>query len=293
MMTMHRGFAAVPILWAALLWGCAGSDAGNGPVAEASDRGNVFVAADAGAAGNGAVSDAGSYTVGSVGLGAPSPSCSTQFCDPGSAAPLSSALCGAPPPSSDWVCRLDEDVNPTCMAQPVGATGGGVRAACSNESACSAGLACFASPLDNEQQGQEAGYCGRVCCPSGFATGCGVNEVCILSSVLGQRVEGAKWGYCASAATCSVLDSVGSCGAQLGTACYIVDAAGKTACLPQGHLPAGARCDDARSCAPGHVCAGLAERTCKPVCALGASCAGGGQCVAQAYSPAGTGVCSE
>lgn len=294
MMAMHRGFAAAPLLWASVLWGCSGSGGNEGPAQADDDRGNVFLAADAGVAGSfdGSM-DAGSYILVSVDGSAPAPSCSTQFCDPGSATPLPNALCGSPPASSEWVCRLDEDLDPICAAQPTGATAGGAYAVCSVGATCSAGLACFASPLDNEQQGQEAGYCGRVCCPSGVGTGCAVGEVCVFSHVLGQSTTGAEWGHCAATTACSVLDPAGSCSAQPGSACYIVDASGKTACLPEGHLPAGARCDDVRSCAPGHVCAGLAERSCKPVCMLGAACAGGGQCVAQAYSPAGTGVCSE
>ncbi|MCA9603362.1 MAG: hypothetical protein KC417_15120, partial [Myxococcales bacterium] len=55
-------------------------------------------------------------------------------------------------------------------------------------------------------------------------------------------------------------------------------------------------CGYVNDCAPGLVCTGTGIRTCKRVCSIGSDdvpCPGDSQhCIAYAYSPAGTGVCT-
>ena len=64
-------------------------------------------------------------------------------------------------------------------------------------------------------------------------------------------------------------------------------------CRYGGSAGVGETCELAEDCMPGLFCAGLGPKACVQVCRIDdmRSCPDGSACVAQAYSPAGTGVC--
>lgn len=186
--------------------------------------------------------------------------------------------------SSDTLCRFVSGI-PTCVvrASPDGGQGTD-GAACAYDADCGAGLACFGAA--------GLGTCGRPCC--GTRMDCTADERCRGDGAL---VDGTttSWGRCLPPVSCDLAHPEHACATREG--CYIVDGSGNTECLTAGSVPAGGTCSGASDCLPGHVCTGLASRTCVAICFLSSvaphqGCADLEHCQAQAYSPAGTGICT-
>lgn len=182
------------------------------------------------------------------------------------------------------VCLLSSS-GPRCAE-----TGGlGVEGArCSAVGDCGAGLSCFLT--------RAGGVCARVCCPLGRfegASDCAMGELCAGTGAL---VDGTVTDYrrCVAPRPCDLFDAMASC--DHGEGCYIVDGEGHTDCRVAGAAAVGEACAAPSDCAPGLACAGLVSPTCVRVCSLrpGAEpCpTGEGECVAQAQSPMGTGLCT-
>lgn len=165
----------------------------------------------------------------------------------------------------------------------VPALGAGARGdACSSPDECGAGLGCF------RDRATGLGSCERACCPLDGA-GCEPTERC---GGAGELVGGERtaWGQCGPVRSCDVLAPV-ACTEREG--CFIVDPSGATECRLAGLAAAGEACERPEDCAAGLFCGGLGPRTCLVVCELAAAraCPDLSRCVAQSYSPAGTGVC--
>lgn len=206
--------------------------------------------------------------------------------------PRLSTACGAA-----MACRF-VDGEPSCVSMPAADGGaldagtgdggawdagaGAEGARCYDDTDCGGGLACFGDPT--------TGTCRRPCCPA--ADDCAASERCRGDGALaGGGVT--AWGQCLPPQVCDLAHP--ACASREG--CYIVDGAGATECRIAGAVAAGGACGGASDCAPGLVCAGLSTRTCLTICFLASTaphqgCASTEHCEAQAYSPAGTGVCT-
>lgn len=169
---------------------------------------------------------------------------------------------------------------------PVCASGSGdlgEGASCADETECAPGLACFAEA--------GGGVCARVCCP-GDATACDTDERCSADGTLVTGVV-TSWGRCGPSRSCDVLMS--ECAPREG--CYIAYPGGEPGlaeCRLAGTAEVGDGCGAPEDCLPGLYCAGIGAPTCVRVCRLDdpRGCPSGeGICMAQAYSPEGTGVC--
>jgi hypothetical protein len=265
----YRGWALAVV--AVGLAGCSGGSPGSrdaGSPRDATIVDSTIVPSDAtvdahGSLDGGPVNDAG-------------PSACGGACDP-----RVHDACGAA-----MACRLGPG-GPSCVptattadAGPPAIEGG----ACTSGADCESGLACYAT-------GTGTGTCGRPCC--GTRMDCASSERCRGDGML---VDGTvtAWGECLPPLYCDLMHPMATCAAREG--CYIVDEVGTTECLSAGSAVAGAACAGASDCVPGNVCAGLTIRTCVPICFLGSTephmgCATTEHCEAQAYSPAGTGIC--
>lgn len=155
--------------------------------------------------------------------------------------------------------------------------------ACDGLDACAPGLACFRAARTS------GGVCGLICCPGDDAA-CEGAARCGGDGLLIDGTATA-WGRCVPPRPCSVLSPELTCEAREG--CYIVDGAGATECRLAGTAEAGEPCTAPEDCAGGLFCGGLSERTCLRVCSLTMTraCTSDERCVAQTYSPEGTGIC--
>jgi hypothetical protein len=155
--------------------------------------------------------------------------------------------------------------------------------ACTALDACAPGLACFRAART------AGGVCGQICCP-GEGTLCDGTARCGGDGMLVDGTSTA-WGRCVPPRSCSVLAPELTCEAREG--CYIVDGVGGTECRLLGTGVAGDACTAPEDCGGGLFCGGLSERTCLVVCSLTmtSACTSGERCVAQTYSPEGTGIC--
>lgn len=193
---------------------------------------------------------------------------------PGACDPRLAGSCG-----STSTCAF-ESGTPGCVSA-IGTLARG--AECESSTACAAGLGCF---RDRETG---LGVCRTICCP-GVEGDCPSGERCGGS---GELLGGARtaWGECAPARSCDVL-ATDACAAR--EACYIIAPDGTSECRIAGRAEAGAACEVPEDCAAGLFCGGLGARACLVVCALATSraCADGMRCVAQSYSPPGSGICT-
>ncbi len=214
---------------------------------------------------DGAAADAAPPSDGAVVDAAPPARCAGE-CDPREAASCSGGYCAL------------RDRIPAChpAAGTVGEGG-----ACSVDLLCEPGLACF--------PGAAGPTCERVCCPS--TDTCPGELRCGGDGVLANGAT-TSWGRCMPARSCDVLDQAGSCPMREG--CYIVSASGDTQCRAAGSSGVGVACERPEDCAPGLACAGVMRRACIRICRIDdpMPCPRDeGRCIAQAYSPAGSGVC--
>ena len=196
------------------------------------------------------------------------PSCAAGACDPREPGSCSSGVCGL------------RDLLPACFPS-AGRLGAGE--ACTEDAQCGETLACFADAIG-------VGTCAPVCCPGDDST-CEPGSHCGGSGRLASGVT-TSWGRCLPPRPCDVLMPEGDCAEREG--CYIVSASGDTDCRLAGTATLGEPCERAEDCVPGFFCAGVGSRACIRVCSLTdpATCpAREGECVAQRYSPPGTGVC--
>lgn len=161
---------------------------------------------------------------------------------------------------------------------------GGDGETCASVTDCGPGLACFLTRAGD-------GECGRICCADDAV--CGSGGRCGA----GRLADGAAtaWGRCLpKAGTCDLLDPIQSCEPAEG--CYVVSAAGDTACRPAGSRDVAEACQEQNDCAPGLACWGFTGPTCRRICATdpatGSCPAGEGECVHPSLWPAGTGVCT-
>lgn len=176
------------------------------------------------------------------------------------------------------VCVLTGEA-PSCSATPGSLPLG---SACEMSDACAAGLACF-------RAGRTAGgVCAPICCP-------GDAETCVEGRCAGDGIlvdgTATAFGRCAPPRRCDVLAPELTCEAREG--CYVVDATGTTECRIAGTRDAGETCMVPEDCATGLFCGGLGPRTCLRICAIDMprACEADERCVAQSYSPAGSGIC--
>lgn len=154
---------------------------------------------------------------------------------------------------------------------------------CEAPDACAPGLACFRAGRTS------GGVCGRVCCST--ENSCGASARCGGDGVLVDGTATA-WGRCVLPRTCDVLMPELTCETREG--CYVIDGAGATECRLAGAALAGELCAVAEDCAAGLFCGGLGERTCLRICSIAMPrCAATERCIAQTYSPEGTGICVE
>jgi len=155
--------------------------------------------------------------------------------------------------------------------------------ACTALDACAPGLACFRAARTT------GGVCGLVCCP-GDGTRCPGSARCGGDGMLVDGTTTA-WGRCVPPRPCSVLSPELTCEAREG--CYVIDGVGGTECRLAGTGEAGDSCTVPEDCAGGLFCGGLSERTCLRICSLTMTraCTSDERCVAQTYSPDGTGIC--
>ncbi len=155
---------------------------------------------------------------------------------------------------------------------------------CTSVDGCAPGLACFRASRS------AGGVCGVICCPGDDAATCEGTARCGGDGTLVDGTATA-WGRCVVPRTCSVLSPELTCEAREG--CYIVDGVGGTECRIAGTAEAGEACTVPEDCAAGLFCGGLATRTCLRVCSLTMTraCSSDERCVAQTYSPEGTGIC--
>jgi hypothetical protein len=160
-------------------------------------------------------------------------------------------------------------------------------APCMASEECAPGHACFRGP--------DGGVCARVCCPASDSALCGTDTRCSADGTLSNGVV-TSWGRCAPHTACDLFAPERSCAPREG--CYIVyprrETEPETECLYAGSADVGDRCVEQNDCRPGLFCAGIGSRSCVRICRLDEpeSCPSDeGRCVAQAYSPRGTGVC--
>ncbi|MGE0784423.1 MAG: hypothetical protein AB7S26_01955 [Sandaracinaceae bacterium] len=206
---------------------------------------------------------------GSVGDGSTIWTCDVSTCDPRSGV-------GCEPGLS---CVLREDA-PACVDDP-GALAPGYD--CMDNADCAAGAACFLLPGGG-------GRCERICCP-GDPNACDTGARCGGS---GRLIDGrdTSWGRCLPERQCRVLESGSDCESREG--CYIIDSDGTTECRVAGMGVAGDRCMMQEDCQAGFFCGGLGGiRSCRRICDINrpACPIDEGRCVAQTYSPTGTGIC--
>lgn len=154
---------------------------------------------------------------------------------------------------------------------------------CDAVDACGPGLACFQASRST------GGVCAPVCCPR-------APDACVAGRCGGDGVlvdgTATAFGRCLPPRRCDVLAPELACEVREG--CYVVDAAGTTECRLAGMRGVNDPCVLPEDCAPGLFCGGLGTRTCLQLCAIDAPrCEAGQRCVAQSYSPAGSGVCVE
>lgn len=179
----------------------------------------------------------------------------------------------------DGTCVLSGE-SPSCELDAGAADEG---AACDSVTACAHGLACFRAARSS------GGVCAQICCP-GDASSCGDVARCGGDGVLVDGTE-TSWGRCVLPRPCDLLAAELTCEAREG--CYVVDPGGTTECRLAGSAGAGDACVVPEDCASGLFCGGIGERTCLRVCSIASprTCTGDERCVAQTYSPEGTGVC--
>ena len=252
---------AVLIGAATILTGCGDSAPDAPDAAQPRDAGfaDVIVIASDGAAGDASgPMDAASDT------DAGGSSCAMGSCDPREV-----SECGV-----TAACVLSDRL-PEC-ADAVGGLEEGEP--CASALECAAGLACF-------REGA-TGVCARVCCP-GDEGACGDGMRCSADGVLVTGVA-TSWGRCGAPRACD--PRAPACPTREG--CYIDY---RTAdCRLAGTADLGQSCEVPQDCLPGFHCAGIGAPTCVRICVLSdpRSCPSAeGTCVAQAYSPEGTGVC--
>lgn len=222
---------------------------------------------------NDGAADAGTSSDASAEVDGGAPACGGG-CDP-----RASVGCG-----QDMSCRFVSGI-PACMPQAPSDAGAGAEGAhCAYDADCGAGLACFDTA--------GGATCGRVCCASRMD--CPSTQRCRGD---GRLVDGttSAWGRCLLPVSCDLGHPERACVTREG--CYIVDGMGTTECLIAGAAATGAACTGVADCAPGHVCTGLTTRTCVAICLLPSTaphqgCMDTEHCEAQAYSPAGTGICT-
>ena len=146
---------------------------------------------------------------------------------------------------------------------------------------CGAGLACF----DN---GSGSSTCELICCPGDDS--CGPDATCGGSGLLVGGVP-TSWGRCLPERRCTVLAATSACTER--EACYVVDAIGTTECRVAGARLMGEVCEVPNDCASGFACVGASAKTCVALCSLDAStCPRATECVRQAYTPSGIGICA-
>lgn len=193
--------------------------------------------------------------------------------------PVAHMACGP-----DMSCRFVSGI-PVCTAPPGPDAGSGTDgSACAYDTDCAPGLACFGVG--------GLGTCGRVCCET--RADCATTERCRGDGLLAGGTT-TSWGRCLPPVSCDLAHPEHACAPREG--CYIVDGAGTTECLLAGNVAPGAPCTEVADCAPGNVCTGLTARTCVAICFLTSTaphqgCGDTEHCAAQAYSPAGTGICT-
>lgn len=263
--------AAVPFLAVVVaLVGCGSDDApaddaSMGRTDAALQEGGV-VPTDAGAAFDAASVDAGASDAGIAAA------CMSGECDPRDEESCADA----------GVCVLSERL-PACRA----AAGEGVEgASCVTEADCEATLACF-------RDGAE-GICARVCCPGAIGV-CGdaldATSYCRADGVLATGIA-TSWGRCSVLRECDVLAPEVAC--ATGEGCYVQPDLMRSVCRYAGRGDVGASCGRQTDCRAGFFCGGVPTSTCVRICRLDdpGSCPDAeGRCVAQAYSPPGSGVC--
>lgn len=183
-------------------------------------------------------------------------------------------------------CVIGASGEPECMAAFPDAGTSLAGDTCAAQADCSAGLGCFLDPSTMQ------GRCARLCCPG--ASTCDPAQRCAGDDVL---VDGSRtsWARCLPPRACDLAHPSYVCAPREG--CYIVDGDGHTECLIAGTGADGEVCSAPADCAAGLACVGLITRTCATICLLGTADPHGGcgdtrHCVAQAYSPAGTGICA-
>lgn len=178
----------------------------------------------------------------------------------------------------DSASCLLRGAEPTCGA-PGTQTLGQV---CETVDACAAGLACFRAARTS------GGICAPVCCtadPSACTMGrCGGDGVLVDGTTT-------SYGRCVLPRTCDVLAPELTC--EMREGCFIVDAEGHTECRTAGGRLLGESCTLPEDCGAGLFCGGLETRTCLRICAIDTArgCGADERCVAQTYSPVGSGIC--
>jgi hypothetical protein len=221
----------------------------------------------------GAIDAAASTDAGPADAGAPA-ACAAGDCDPRDVASCGGVDGGA--------CVL-RDRLPVCLAA-AGTYAEGE--ACTTETDCAETLACF---LEGS-----AGVCARVCCPGEIGV-CGdatdAESYCRADGVLASGIT-TSWGRCSAVRPCDVLAPEVACAS--GEGCYVESERMRSVCRRAGTGEVGATCERQTDCAAGLFCGGIPTSTCVRICRLDepGSCPDEeGRCVAQAYSPPGSGVC--
>ncbi|MDQ3031608.1 MAG: hypothetical protein M3Y87_04265 [Myxococcota bacterium] len=266
-----RTVVAACVVIASMLAGCSSDrpeldDAGMGRDAALQEGG--VVPTDGGPDGA-ARTDAGAIDAGTVAA------CAGGECDPRDI--------GGCPGEDAGVCAL-RDRLPACVASVGEVTEG---ESCVGDTDCAAALACF-------RDGGSVGICARVCCPGEIGV-CGDETderfYCRADGVLASGIA-TSWGRCSELRTCDVLAPERAC--AMGEGCYIESERMRSVCRYAGSGDVGAMCERQTDCRAGFFCAGVMTSTCVRICRLddAASCPDAeGRCVAQAYSPPGSGVC--
>lgn len=261
---------ALSLVALALSRGC-GSTEATGPLDAGVGRDAALQEGGISPADAGFVSDAASAR--DAGHGGDASACMIGECDPRSA-----DTCG-----DAGVCVLADRVPECAPSAGTGLPGAG----CVAETDCGPGLACF-------REGT-SGICARVCCPGEVGV-CGdptdAEAYCRADGVLASGI-GTSWGRCTNLRACDVLMPSLVCTSDEG--CYIDVDPRRSVCRRAGAADVGERCEAQNDCRAGFFCGGLAAKTCIRICRLSdpRSCPSSeGSCVAQAYSPPGSGVCT-
>lgn len=188
--------------------------------------------------------------------------------------------------SDGYSCQLaldGERVTRSC--QPAGQ--GQAAAPCLSTAQCAPGLTCVGEGASG------SGLCRPYCC-EGVNASCDDGYYCAPRRVVGAKAE-LSAPVCVPADNCSLTEEYPckagvDCQCAAGTACTIVRADGTTSCVKPGTAKAYDACDDAFSCAWGHVCS--LTNGCLPLCSTVSSkqeCGDSGYC--QAKFPSDVGVC--